>query len=65
MVQGDYDSNTARLLIIAFNRCLGGPDNGCKTEEEINDFIKGKYLTLLSNEIRFDSAQFADAAIIK
>ena len=56
------------MLIIAFNRCH--PENSpegtvCKDESEINDFIRGKYLTLLSNEIRFDSEQKGLSAIIK
>ena len=58
MVRGDYNSNTAQLLIIALNRCH--PDNSpegvvCKSDQEIDDFIRGKYLVIFNNEIRFDS----------
>ena len=58
MIRGDYNSNTAQLLIIAFNRCH--PDNSpegvvCKSDKEIDDFIRGKYLVVFNNEIRFDS----------
>ena len=35
----------------------------CKTEEEIDDFMRGKYLLLLNNQIRFDSHDYNEDSI--
>ena len=53
MIRGDYNSNTAQMLLITFNRCHDRPD--CRPKEEIDEFIRGKYLVVMSNEVRFDS----------
>ena len=68
MIRGDYNSQTAQILVIEFNRChnkTSADSVVCKSEQEINEFIKGKYLTILSNEIRFNSEQPGIASIIK
>lgn len=68
MIKGDYNSNTAQQLIISFNRCHkdnSPPGTVCKSEKEINEFIRGKYLVLLTNQIRFDSELPGLDAIIK
>ena len=35
----------------------------CKTEEEIDDFMRGKYLLLLNNQIRFDAQEYNEDSI--
>ena len=37
----------------------------CKTDKEIDDFMNGKYLLLLNNQIRFDSLLYGRESIIK
>ena len=57
MIKGDYNSNTAQMLLITFNRCHDRPD--CRPKDEIDDFIRGKYLVVMSNTVRFDSVLLA------
>ena len=63
MIRGDYNSNSAQMLLITFNRCHDR--NDCKTEKEIDDFIRGKYITVLSNTVRFDSILLASNAVVR
>ena len=63
MIRGDYNSNSAQMLLVTFNRCHDRSD--CKSKEDIDNFIRGKYLVVLSNTVRFDSILLADNAVIK
>ena len=63
MIRGDYNSNSAQMLLITFNRCHDRTD--CKTEKEIDDFIRGKYIVVLTNIVRFDSILLASNAIVR
>ena len=45
-----------------FKKCHKRDD--CKTEEEVAEFMKDKYLLLLSNQIRFDSSQYSEESIV-
>ena len=49
---GDWNSEKARTIQISLKRCTG--EAYCKNDEEIDHFLKGKYLLLLYNQIRFD-----------
>ena len=46
-INGDFDSDTARQINIQLLKCTDRPD--CKSEEEILDYFKGKYLLILNN----------------
>ena len=62
MIWGDYDSAMAMQLSVKFHMCSG--HDYCKTEEEIREFLSGKYIVLLYNQIRFDAErQWEEAAI--
>ena len=54
-VHGAYNSKRARHLNFQLKKCRGSPE--CKTEEEILDFFRDKYLIILYNQIRFDGRQ--------
>ena len=64
-VQGDYNSDKARHLKIMFEKCDSetidestyGP---CKSDEEISDWLKRKFIVILENQTRFDNAQYTD-----
>jgi len=62
-VHGDFDSQTARQLNFQLLRCTGRAD--CKSEEEILDYFRGKYLIFCTNQIRFDSSKYNAEAIVK
>ena len=63
MIRGDYNSNTAQMLLITFNRCHDRTD--CKPSHVIDEFIRGKYLVVMSNSVRFDSELIAQNAVVK
>ena len=48
-IYGDFSSLAARQINIQLHRCRGGLQNGCKSEAEITQFFKRKYLLLLTN----------------
>ena len=45
--------------------CEGGPDKGCATDREIRDWLSGKWIVLLYNQIRFDQEQYFEASRIE
>ena len=58
MLMGDYNSAHAKLLKIEFEKCYDEPDTPddelmCQTDEEINNWMIGKYIVLLENAIAF------------
>ena len=63
MIKGDYNSNSAQMLLVTFNRCHDRDD--CKSKEDIDEFIRGKYLVVMQNSVRFDSVLLAKNAIVK
>ena len=63
MIRGDYNSNSAQMLLVTFNRCHDRDD--CKSKEDIDEFIRGKYLVVMKNTVRFDSVLLAKNAVVK
>lgn len=62
-IWGTYDSKKAKRLKIKLSRCEGKAY--CKTDGEIDDFLNGKYLLLLKNQIRFDSEKQNQESLIR
>ena len=52
-ISGNFNTVNASQIRVYLNKCQD--KDYCKTDEEINDFIRGKYLIVYVNEIRFDS----------
>lgn len=48
-VNGDFDSDTARLISLRLNRCVDTDTITCKSEEEITAFFRNKLLLILYN----------------
>ena len=61
-ISGSVDNDHARVIEIDFNRCTGHSD--CKSESEINSYLRSGHIALLYNEIKFESHNFADEAVI-
>ena len=61
-IYGNFQAEKARLLGVQLVKCTNRPGY-CKTEEEILDYFRGKYLILLYNEIRFDQKFYGDESI--
>ena len=60
--QGNYNSADAKLFKLAITKCKDRPD--CKSEQEITEFLKGKYIGIYYNQKRFDARRFRDDAFI-
>ena len=43
-------------------KCIG---EGCKTDEEIKQYFAGRFLFVLSNQIRFDPTKYGRESIVK
>ena len=52
-ISGNFSTSNASNIRVYLNRCQGR--DYCKTNEEINQFMKDKYLLVYINEIRFES----------
>ena len=52
-INGDYNTETANLFNLKFIKCHDRPD--CKKPEEITKILRGKYIIVAYNEIRFDA----------
>ena len=61
-LRGDYNSNTANQFNVQLQRCHDRPD--CKSEAEIDAYLKNKYLIILYNQIRFDSRYYGQDSIV-
>ena len=61
-IQGNFATNVASLIRIRLNRCTG--ELYCKSKEEIDAYMRGKYLLLYTNKIRFISDSFGEGSIV-
>ena len=51
VIWGDYNSQKAQQINVKFRMCEG---DGCKDKQEILEWLSGKYIVLLYNQIRFN-----------
>ena len=47
---GNYDTSTAKNLMIVFELCDRDTRSDCKTEEEIKAWMNNKYFIIIENE---------------
>ena len=50
IIWGDYNSKKAQQISIKFKMCEG---DGCESEDNIKEWLKGKFIVLLYNQIVF------------
>ena len=46
-IQGNYNSMKARMITIELKKCNEFLSGGCKSDAEIMEFFRGKYLLIL------------------
>ena len=67
-LQGDYNSDKASLFKITMQRCdpqARRPEEKlCKPEDEITEWIKRKFIVVLTNQQRFDIEEIGSEATI-
>ena len=60
---GDYNTEKAQNLMVMFEMCEGRAD--CKSEEEIRDWLKQKFIVLLYNTVSFDPSGYDQDTLIR
>ena len=55
-LQGNYNTVNASIIRVYLTKCQG--KDYCKSDEEIIEFVKGKFLLFYVNERRFDSSMY-------
>ena len=48
-LQGSFDTSRTRNIRVRLNRCRSEEQDYCKSDDEITDFVKGKYILLYKN----------------
>ena len=48
-IYGNYDTSVGRMVRVRLDRCTDAVKNNCKSNDEIDNFITGKFLALLVN----------------
>ena len=61
-IQGDYNSVKARHLKLMFEKCDSTVTWGCKSDTEITDWLKRKFIVILENTSRFDNGNYLEDA---
>lgn len=62
-IWGDYNSAMAMQLRVSFLMCQG--HDYCKSKEEIREWLMGKYIVLLYNQVRFMAEEFGVGSLAK
>ena len=58
-VQGDYNSVRTRTFMIQFEKCNPSTSAvSCKSETQIQDWLRDKYILTFKNQRRFDVEEF-------
>jgi len=62
-INGNFSSSRARLMNYQLVKCHG--HDYCKTDEEIKAYLRNTYVLMLSNQIRFESRNNKEEAVVK
>ena len=57
-LQGDWNTGRGKVLHLLYEKCDQTVRETCKTNDEITDFIKGKYFLLAYNKITFNEDEY-------
>jgi len=61
VIWGDYNSKQAMQLAIKFEMCHG--HSNCKSEAEIREWLKGKFVAFIHNQAVFHADEFGHRSI--
>jgi len=63
-MHGDFDSWEAANLMVAFEKCHPAKNSrGCKSTSEIDSWLEGRYLAILTNQSKFVENKFDNGKI--
>ena len=57
-LSGNFDTERARTLVLAFVKCDPKERSTCKSETEVEKWMKGKFVVLIENTWTFRAAKF-------
>ena len=60
-INGDFNTDTARLIQIQLKKCVG--HDYCKTDDEMREFFRNKWMMFLYNQKLFDSRYYNEESI--
>ena len=63
-ISGDFSSISASLLLLRLEKCRESEAFKCKSDVEITEFFRDKWLILLYNERLFDSNNYGEDSIV-
>ena len=62
-IRGNFNTAHTSNIRVLLKKCSG--KDYCKSDEEILDFVRGKFILVYLNQIRFDSGKYGEESIIK
>lgn len=60
---GDYNSPKAQTFKVDFEKCTG--KDYCKSEAEIRDWLRQKFIVLIYNQVRFNPEGYGEQSVIR
>ena len=57
---GNFNTGTAQLILIMFEKCDSTKRKTCKSNAEVREWMKNKYIILVYNRQLFQSEKFGD-----
>ena len=62
-LNGNWDTNQGQVIGIQFEKCTNRQD--CRSENEIDYWLRQKHVTLLTNQVRLDSQFYGEGKLVK
>ena len=66
-LHGDFDSEKGKILQIVYEKCNNetiSPKGTCHSSENITDFLRGRYIIIYQNQVRFQTREFDSERIV-
>ena len=57
-LKGDWQSGVAKVLIASFEKCDRKARKTCRSDQEVNEWLKDKYMYVVFNEVILDQYGF-------
>ena len=64
-VSGNFNSNSIRHLQIHLVKCDSSIRGDCKSDEEITEWLRRKFIIVMTNNERFDSTVYTDDRVVR
>ena len=61
---GDFASEESRQFNIDFVKCNTTEHDDCKTDKQVEEYVRDKYLLILSNQVKFVNSQYGEKSVV-